>query len=114
MSVQLREVRLAAGRPGRDRRFPFDIPVIRSLGSVEFTTPVTFLVGENGSGKSTFLEALAVAAGAVAVGSAELRSLTRRSGRSATSPRRYRLTLDEANAPRFILRAEDCFGTPGG
>jgi len=42
-------------------RYPFSVPVIQSLTKIKFTAPVTFLIGENGSGKSTFLEALAVA-----------------------------------------------------
>ena len=36
------------------------IESIRLLESLEFTKPVSFLVGENGSGKSTLLEAIAV------------------------------------------------------
>ncbi|HJQ36455.1 MAG TPA: AAA family ATPase [Thermoanaerobaculia bacterium] len=39
------------------------IPSIRSTHEIEFTTPVTFLIGENGSGKSTLVEAIALAAG---------------------------------------------------
>lgn len=38
--------------------YPFDLPWARGL-SLEFTTRVTFFVGENGSGKSTLREALA-------------------------------------------------------
>ena len=36
---------------------------MREIEQVLFTQPVTFLVGENGSGKSTIIEAIAVAAG---------------------------------------------------
>jgi len=39
------------------------IPSIKGLESFEFTKPVTFFVGDNGSGKSTFLEAIALAFG---------------------------------------------------
>lgn len=42
------------------------LPVIENLwkiGKIEFQKPVTFLVGENGTGKSTLLEAIAVAVG---------------------------------------------------
>lgn len=38
--------------------YPFIIPVIRTL-NIEFTAPVTFFVGENGTGKSTVIEAIA-------------------------------------------------------
>lgn len=42
------------------------LPAVRHLirrGGLAFTKPVTFLVGENGTGKSTLLEAVAVACG---------------------------------------------------
>lgn len=43
--------------------YPFSIPSIKELDSLEFHEDVTFFVGENGSGKSTLLEAIAVALG---------------------------------------------------
>ncbi|MBQ9012232.1 MAG: AAA family ATPase [Bacilli bacterium] len=42
-------------------RYPFNIPVVNKLNELKFTKPVTFLVGENGMGKSTLIEAIAVA-----------------------------------------------------
>jgi predicted ATPase len=43
--------------------YPFNIPLIRNFKEIEFKKPVTFIVGENGTGKSTLLEAFAVAYG---------------------------------------------------
>lgn len=43
--------------------YPFNIPSVREIGDIDFHPNVTFLVGENGSGKSTVLEAVAVALG---------------------------------------------------
>lgn len=43
--------------------YPFCIPAVRELGQLEFHPDVTFLVGENGAGKSTVLEAIALAMG---------------------------------------------------
>jgi predicted ATPase len=43
--------------------YPFSIPAVRELGNIEFHPNVTFFVGENGSGKSTVMEGLAVALG---------------------------------------------------
>ena len=40
-----------------------DIEAIKGLEEIEFTSPITFFVGENGSGKSTVLEAMAIACG---------------------------------------------------
>ena len=52
----LRSMHLRDGAP--QRGYPFDLPAIAALGNVEFA-PVTVFVGENGSGKSTIVEALA-------------------------------------------------------
>jgi predicted ATPase len=38
--------------------YPFSLALIRGL-DIEFTSPVTFFVGENGTGKSTVIEAIA-------------------------------------------------------
>jgi predicted ATPase len=50
---------------GEDRSgHPWDLPVAAALAAGFALDPkVTYLVGENGTGKSTLLEALAVAAG---------------------------------------------------
>jgi len=56
----------AAMRPGVEidyDAYPFNIPAVRELGNIDFHPNVTFFVGENGSGKSTVLEAIAVALG---------------------------------------------------
>jgi predicted ATPase len=42
---------------------PFTLPILEHGLSLDFTTPVTFLVGENGSGKSSLLEAIAWSTG---------------------------------------------------
>lgn len=39
--------------------YPFSLSILRGL-DIEFTSPVTFFVGENGTGKSTVIEAIAV------------------------------------------------------
>ncbi|WP_183602517.1 AAA family ATPase [Paenibacillus phyllosphaerae] len=44
-------------------RYPFDLAVIRSLQTLEFHPKVTYIVGENGMGKSTLMESIAVAWG---------------------------------------------------
>ncbi len=43
--------------------YPFCIPAVREIRKIEFHPNVTFFVGENGSGKSTVLEAIALALG---------------------------------------------------
>ena len=39
--------------------YPFSLPVVRNLETLRFHPDVTFLIGENGTGKSTLLEAVA-------------------------------------------------------
>ena len=59
MMLHLEEIRLLPDQyPTRDR-YPFNIDVLRQTRSVSFSSPVTFFIGENGTGKSTLLEALA-------------------------------------------------------
>lgn len=43
--------------------YPFSIPIFQELEYLEFHPDVTFLVGENGTGKSTLIEAIALAMG---------------------------------------------------
>lgn len=71
----------AARRAGR---YPFSIPAVRALAEPLALDPkVTFFVGENGSGKSTVLEALAVAAGFNAEGGTKNFSFATRPSHSA-------------------------------
>ena len=41
-------------------KYPFSIPVIRTFTELRFEKSVTYIIGANGSGKSTILEAIAV------------------------------------------------------
>ena len=61
----LRWVELLDGDAGASG-YPFTLPVVaglRKAGRLELHPAVTFLVGDNGTGKSTLVEAIAVAAG---------------------------------------------------
>jgi predicted ATPase len=50
-----------------NNEYPFNLPAIRSL-KLRLTHPVTFFVGENGTGKSTVIEAIAELCGFPASG----------------------------------------------
>lgn len=85
------------------------MPSIATLERLDFDGPVTVFVGENGTGKSTLLESLAIATQLPAVGSA----------RPSTDPtlepqrrlaRQLRLTWRGRTRRGFFLRAEDFFG----
>ena len=59
----LRGIRLDRERVPDFEEYPFCIPAVRALEELAFHEAVTFFVGENGTGKSTLLEAIAVACG---------------------------------------------------
>ncbi|MFN8434872.1 MAG: AAA family ATPase [Anaerolineales bacterium] len=89
--------------------FPFTVPVIRSLPEIKFTSPVTFLVGENGSGKSTVLEALACAVESITVGTESVKT------DKTLAPIRklakyFKLAWTKRTRKGFFMRAEDFFG----
>jgi predicted ATPase len=88
--------------------FPFNLPLVQQFAPIELRAPVCFLVGENGSGKSTFLEALAVAVGSVTVGGEDLqRDKTLVHARALA--KQLRLTWRHKTPRGFFLRAEDFF-----
>lgn len=89
--------------------FPFTVPIISSLQEIKFTSPVTFFVGENGSGKSTVMEALACAVESITVGSESVKT------DKTLAPIRklskyFKLTWSKRTRKGFFLRAEDFFG----
>ncbi len=59
----LREIRLSEDVERNVEEYPFNIPAVRTLSRLPFHPDVTFLVGENGTGKSTLIEAIALAMG---------------------------------------------------
>lgn len=59
----LAEVQLKPGAPLDPPSFPFTLPAIRTLERLPLHPNVTFFVGENGSGKSPLMEAIAVGMG---------------------------------------------------
>lgn len=46
-----------------DKAYPFCLPLFRADFALDFTHPITIIVGENGTGKSTLLEGIAAMAG---------------------------------------------------
>jgi len=88
--------------------YPFSIPAVREMGVLEPHPDVTFFVGENGAGKSTVLEAIAVALGMPAEGGT--RNVHRQ--QQEVSPLHRHLKLVKGfRQPRFsyFLRAESLF-----
>ena len=88
-----------------------DLPLIKHLAAMDslpFSRPVTFLAAENGMGKSTLLEAIAVAAGFNAEGGSRDFSF---STYDSTSELYEYITLIKTVTPRdgFFLRAESYY-----
>lgn len=55
--------RLSIREDGLGEGYPFDLPFLNEDFELTFTEPVTIIVGENGTGKSTLIEAIAALAG---------------------------------------------------
>ena len=56
-------VRLERAEVKNFGKYPYCVPAIRHLERLEFHPAITFFVGENGTGKSTLLEAIAIQLG---------------------------------------------------
>ena len=95
--------------------YPFDVPAIRTLREIHVDSAVTLFVGENGTGKSTLLEAIALAADLPSAGTTELArdgslepvrplAAALRLGWSARLRRGGLFVLDEAEAALSPLR----------
>jgi predicted ATPase len=103
----LREISLKADKIIPYSEFPFIIPAVKHLGRLAFDPHVTFLVGENGTGKSTLLEAIAVALGFNAEGGGRNFNFSTRSSHSQL----YLRLVRSYQRPRdsYFLRAESLF-----
>jgi predicted ATPase len=94
-----------------NKRYPFSIPAVRDIESINFTSPVTFFVGENGSGKSTIVEAIAVAADFNAEGGTKNYSF---SSQDTSSPLKDTIRLVRGATREkygYFLRAESFYTT---
>ncbi|MBN1313521.1 MAG: AAA family ATPase [Anaerolineae bacterium] len=61
--VHLKSVTLQPEKYPTQEYYPFTLPIFHQTKSITFDAPVTLFVGENGTGKSTLLEAIAMACG---------------------------------------------------
>ncbi|MGJ3240755.1 MAG: AAA family ATPase [Anaerolineae bacterium] len=108
MTIHLRSITLRDDQPLPDG-FPFDVPVIKHLQTLTFDAPVTFFVGENGSGKSTVLEAIATACNLPTIGSTDTAQDKTLDGIRALS-QRLKWAWNKRVRSGFFMRSEDFFG----
>ncbi|WP_299399118.1 AAA family ATPase [uncultured Gelidibacter sp.] len=89
--------------------YPFSIPAIRELDSIKLGKEVTFFVGENGTGKSTLLEAIAVSLGFNAEGGSKNFQFGTRNSHS--NLHEYLRLAKSYKKPKdgYFLRAESYF-----
>lgn len=102
----LRSVRLVREEVPTFDDYPFSLPAVRELFELSLHPGVTFFVGENGTGKSTLLEAIAIAAGFNAEGGSRNFGFATRASHSDLH-RHLRLSRG-TKRPRdgYFLRAE--------
>lgn len=90
-------------------KFPWTLPLIKNLEEIKFEKNVSFFVGQNGSGKSTILEAIAAYAEVPLAGSHRLED--DQSLAAANSLADYlHLRFEDRTRSGFFVRAEDFIG----
>lgn len=110
MNSQLFIKRITLDRSKIDNydNYPFNIELIKNLDEINFNKPVTFLIGENGIGKSTFIEALAVNIGLNPEGGTENFRFNTKNTHSILSDYITVSTFNKAKT-KFFLRAESFY-----
>lgn len=88
--------------------WPYSIPAVKGLDRLDFSSPITLLAGDNGTGKSTLLEALAVKLAMPAVGRIDA---ARDETLAALRPlaRGMKLVFEKRPVNKLFLRSEDFF-----
>ena len=86
--------------------YPFNIPALREFDELIIKSPVTFFVGENGSGKSTVIEAIAIASGLNAEGGSQNFSFKTNDSHSRLHEELVVIKTGKRPATKYFLRAE--------
>lgn len=105
----LREIQLKKQHINDFDVYPYNIPAISKLESLEFHPNITFFIGENGTGKSTLIEAIAVALGFNPEGGTKHSLFSTK--RSHSKLHEYIKTIKSFKYPRngYFLRAESFY-----
>ncbi len=107
----VRWVELVEGRSLDAAGYPFCLPVVRALrrGRLDLDSSVTFLAGDNGTGKSTLVEAIAVGLGLNPEGGSRSFRFATRSSESNLGQHLRLVRTTRRPANEFFLRAESFY-----
>ncbi len=90
------------------KKYPFNIDVVKNFKELKFNSQVTFFIGENGTGKSTLIEAIAVALGMPAEGGTNNFMYETKNTTSELSEY-LRIGVYRRPKTKFFLRAESFY-----
>ena len=109
----LKRITLLRDRVQSWDEYPFCVPAIRNLTELTLRSRVSFFTGENGTGKSTLLEAMAVHYGFGREGGTRSFMNDSTASNHSVDPlvRALRLSFDKRTGAGFFLRAESFFNT---
>src|SRR5260370_18939937 len=113
--MRLKKISLIRELIKKPREYPFNIPTIASLNALEISSRVCFFVGENGTGKSTLLEAIAAHYGFGLEGGNRNFSPKTTESVTAIEPlvKALRLSFTKRTGGGFYLRGESFFNLAG-
>jgi predicted ATPase len=89
--------------------YPYSLPAIKNLESLTLHPKVTYIIGENGTGKSTLLEAIAVAFGLNAEGGTPNFNFSTRQSHSNLHEKLTLVKGGKRPEHSFFLRAESFY-----
>lgn len=95
--------------PIRETTYPFSLGFLRSPLNIKFTTPITFFIGNNGTGKSTLIESMAKNIGLPTVGENDTSQDYTMAQLDKLSSN-LKLTFLFRTKRGFFMRSEDVFG----
>jgi predicted ATPase len=105
----LREIKLKRDKIDSYEKYPFSLKIVQKLKCLKLHKSVTFIAGENGTGKSTLLEAIAIASGYNPEGGTKNFNFATRASHSILHE--YIQLVRGTKKPRggFFLRAESFY-----
>src|SRR5437899_7410659 len=109
----LKKIAILRERVDRWDSYPVSVPAIRKLNTLVFRSRISFFAGENGTGKSTLLEAIAAHYGFGREGGNRSFQNDSTESNHSIDPllKALRLSFDKRTGAGFFLRAESFFNT---